>query len=100
MSTTFVVGLLAVVLLVVAFVVLAQAMGSLVISIAFGGLLYRYADERYPEAVGITGGATGIKEPAGRATREHPLGDLDNDPDEDIEAATGISDDEWLYANQ
>lgn len=99
MSTTITVGLIAVVLLVVAFVVAVQAMSFLLIGIAFTGLLYRYAEERYPEAVGITGGATGIIEPPGQASPKRPLGDIDDDLDEDLEAETGITDDEWLFGN-
>lgn len=100
MSTTIVIGLVAVTLLLVAWVVFAQAISFFLMAIAFSGLLYRYAEERYPEAVGIAGSTTGITEPQGQATRENPLGDIDNDFDEDIEAVTGISDDEWLLGNQ
>lgn len=100
MSTTIVVGLIAVTLLVVVNLVGVLAVSFLLISIAFTGLLYRYAEERYPEAVGITGGATGIIDPPGQVSPKRPLGDIDDDPDEDLEADTGISDDEWLLGNQ
>lgn len=100
MSTTLVVALVAVTLLVVSFVVFAQAISFFLIAIAFSGLLYRYAEERYPEVAGIASGATGgIRNPPPEVSPERPLADLDNDPDEDLEAEPEITDDEWLYAN-
>lgn len=94
MSTTFLVTFVLVVLLLVVIIVGVVSCGFLVGAIAVSGLLYRVAEDRYPEAAGITGSAdTGIRNPP-QATPEKPLGDLGkrlkNTDLEDL-------DDQWLY---
>jgi hypothetical protein len=96
-STSSLIFALIAVLFLVTFIVACLAVGFLLQAIGISGLLYRYAEDRYPEALAPPVVPTGVREPRAKSTPEKPLADLAHyDEDEELEDEV---DPQWLSAN-